>query len=117
LSILLNGPESFKGRKVGALVTDGVDSAILEALKIALEAEGAQLKIVAPMVGGVEAAGDRGGIFGGTDRFRATETAPFRVSLGKAAEGQRLFRRRQESGIAQSCVVAEAVVSDHSLAC
>jgi hypothetical protein len=36
-------------------------------------------------------AGDRGGIFGGTDRFRAT-------------------RRRQESGIAQSCVVAEAVL-------
>jgi catalase len=56
LSILLNGPESFKGRKVGALVTDGVDSALLEALRTALEAEGAQLKIVAPMVGGVEAA-------------------------------------------------------------
>jgi catalase len=56
LSILLNGPKSFKGRKVGALVTDGVDSALLEALRTALDAEGAQLKIVAPMVGGVEAA-------------------------------------------------------------
>ena len=56
LSILLNGPESFKGRKVGALVTDGVDGALLEALQTALDAEGAQLKIVAPMVGGVEAA-------------------------------------------------------------
>jgi catalase len=56
LSILLNGPESFKGRKVGALVTDGVDSRLLEALQAALDAEGAQLKIVAPMVGGVEAA-------------------------------------------------------------
>ena len=56
LSILLNGPESFKGRKVGALVTDGVDGKLLDALRTALDAEGAQLKIVAPMVGGVEAA-------------------------------------------------------------
>ena len=37
LSILLNGPESFKGRKVGALVTDGVDIDILKALKAALK--------------------------------------------------------------------------------
>jgi catalase len=51
----LNGPASFKGRKVGALVTDGVDSAILQALKTALEEAGALLEIVAPHVGGVEA--------------------------------------------------------------
>ena len=55
LSILLNGPKSFKGRKVGALVTDGVDIDILTALKTALEEEGALLEIVAPHVGGVEA--------------------------------------------------------------
>jgi len=55
LSILLNGPTSFAGRKVGALVTDGVDSAILHALKTALEAEGALFEIIAPHVGGVEA--------------------------------------------------------------
>jgi len=55
LSIQLNGPASFKGRKVGALVTDGVDSAIVRALYTALEEEGALLEIVAPHVGGVEA--------------------------------------------------------------
>jgi len=55
LSIILNGPTSFKGRKVGALVTDGVDIGILQALKTALEAEGALLEIVALHVGGVEA--------------------------------------------------------------
>jgi catalase len=55
LSIQLNGPRSFKGRKVGALVTDGVDINILEALKAALKNEGALLEIVAPKVGGVEA--------------------------------------------------------------
>ena len=55
LSILLNGPDSFTGRKVGALVTDGVDIDILKALKAALKAEGALLEIIAPKVGGVEA--------------------------------------------------------------
>ena len=55
LSILRNGPESFKGRKVGALVSDGVDAKLLAALRKALEAEGAALKIVAPRIGGVKA--------------------------------------------------------------
>jgi catalase len=55
LSILLNGPKSFKGRKLGALVTDGVDIAILKSLKSALKKEGALLEIIAPKVGGVEA--------------------------------------------------------------
>jgi catalase len=55
LSILRNGPDSFKGRKIGALVTDGVDADLLRALKQAVEEEGATLKLVAPMVGGVTA--------------------------------------------------------------
>jgi catalase len=55
LSILRNGPDSFKGRKVGALVSDGVDAKLLAALRKALEAEGAKLKVVAPRIGGVKA--------------------------------------------------------------
>jgi catalase len=55
LSILQNGPKSFAGRKVGALVTDGVDAKLLKSLERALKKEGAELKIVAPMIGGVEA--------------------------------------------------------------
>ncbi|MCE7027993.1 catalase [Jiella avicenniae] len=55
LSILLNGPESFKGRKIGVLVSDGVDADLLGGLKKAAEAEGAMVKIVAPMIGGVTA--------------------------------------------------------------
>ena len=58
----LSGPEypaewshSFTGRKIGALVTDGVDINILKALKTAVKEEGALLEIVAPQVGGVEA--------------------------------------------------------------
>ena len=48
LSIIKNGPKSFAGRKVGALVTDGVDADVLAALGKALKAEGAMLKLVAP---------------------------------------------------------------------
>jgi catalase len=55
LSILLNGVRSFDGRKVGALVADGTDSALVDELRSALEAEGALLEIVAPKVGGFTA--------------------------------------------------------------
>jgi hypothetical protein len=46
-------------------------------------------------------------IFGDAGRFQVTETA---VRRGKATESQRLFARRQETGIAQEWVVAEAVL-------
>ena len=55
LSILKNGPDTFAGRKVGVLVSDGVDADLLSALRAALDEEGAMLEIVAPRVGGVEA--------------------------------------------------------------
>ena len=54
LSIILNGPQSFAGRKVGALVTDGVNAKLIGALRTAVEAEGATLEIVAPTVAGVQ---------------------------------------------------------------
>jgi catalase len=53
LSILANGPASFAGRKVGALVTDGTDAGVLAALRAAIEGEGAVLELVAPRIGGV----------------------------------------------------------------
>jgi catalase len=55
LSILRNGPKSFEGRKLGVLVTDGVDAALLGSLRSAFEAGGAMTEIVAPEVGGVKA--------------------------------------------------------------
>lgn len=55
LSIIANGPDSFKGRKLGALITDGVDIDLVNALKTALEKEGAQIEFIAPQIGGVEA--------------------------------------------------------------
>jgi catalase len=54
LSIVNRGPQSFKGRKVGVLVTDGVDARLLKGLRSALKKEGAVMKIIAPKIGGVE---------------------------------------------------------------
>lgn len=55
LSIVENGPEAFAGRKVGALVTDGVDAEVLAALRERLEEEGSELALVCPTIEGVTA--------------------------------------------------------------
>jgi catalase len=55
LSILLNVHETFEGRKVGMLVTDGVDSEVVAAMKKALDKEGATFEFIAPTISGVRA--------------------------------------------------------------
>jgi catalase len=59
LSIILNSPATFAGRKVGAMVTDGVDAKLVTALRAVLKAEGALLEIIAPTVSGVEMSGGK----------------------------------------------------------
>ena len=56
LSIIENGPKTFAGRKVGVLVSAGADAALLKKLQVAIEKEGAVMEVVAPKIGGVEAA-------------------------------------------------------------
>ena len=53
LSIVANGPETFAGRKLGVLVTDGTDATLLEALRKAATSEGALVELIAPWIGGV----------------------------------------------------------------
>jgi catalase len=55
LSILLHGPGSFAGRKLGVLVTAGADAEVLAALRSAATAEQASVEVIAPAVGGVDA--------------------------------------------------------------
>ncbi|KZD20363.1 catalase [Tardiphaga robiniae] len=55
LSIVKNGPQRFEGRKLGILVTDGVDANLLAALKAAIVKEGAVCEVVAPKVTGAKA--------------------------------------------------------------
>ncbi len=57
LSIVKNGPDSFEGRVIGVLTTDGADAALLDALQAAAEAEGAKVKLVAPKIGGITDSG------------------------------------------------------------
>ncbi len=52
LSIVKNGPNSFKGRKLGVYIAEGADVDIVMALKEAAEAEGAKCEIIAPHIYG-----------------------------------------------------------------
>jgi catalase len=55
LSILAKAPRTLRGRIVGCLAADGADRALVDGLRKAVENEGAQMKIVAPRIGGVKA--------------------------------------------------------------
>jgi catalase len=65
LSILGNAPGQFTGRKLGILVSDGADAALLAALQAGAEQRGATVELVAPTVGGIE---DSDGKLTGTDQ-------------------------------------------------
>jgi catalase len=54
LSILANGPDSFAGRKIGVLVSSGVEAATLEGLRDAAEQAQVNVEIVASTVGGID---------------------------------------------------------------
>ncbi|EMS98556.1 catalase [Agrobacterium tumefaciens str. Cherry 2E-2-2] len=55
LSIVQRGPKRFEGRKLGILITEGVDAKLLKGLTKAVEAEKAVFELIAPKVGGVTA--------------------------------------------------------------
>lgn len=57
LSILKNGPQNFKGRKLGILVTDDADLKLFNALTQAVNKAGAAFEVIAPMIGGVQPSG------------------------------------------------------------
>jgi catalase len=55
LSIMARGPGSFAGRKIGVLVTGGADAEVLAALHSAASNEQANVEVIAPVVGGIDA--------------------------------------------------------------
>jgi catalase len=55
LSIVEKGPKRFEGRKLGILITDGVDANLLKGLTDTVGKEKAIVEFVAPKVGGVTA--------------------------------------------------------------
>jgi catalase len=54
LSILGNAKKTLQGRRVGCLVADGTDAALVKKLMTAVKKEKADFKIVAPKVGGAK---------------------------------------------------------------
>ena len=54
LSIVGKAPATLQGRKIGVLLTDGFDAALLAALRVSAKAEKAALFIVTPKIGGVK---------------------------------------------------------------
>jgi catalase len=53
LSILANGPDSFAGRKLGVLVTEGADAELLAQLRAEAERRAVDVELIAPKVSGV----------------------------------------------------------------
>ncbi len=53
LSILGNGPNSFKGRKLGIMLTDGSSAKLVAAVTKSIEAVGGVWEIIASKIGGV----------------------------------------------------------------
>jgi catalase len=58
LSIQTNPPDSFKGRIMGVMLSDGFDGALLAALEKAVRNEGGVLRFIAPRIGGVSCSND-----------------------------------------------------------
>ncbi len=54
LSILKNGPDSFKGRKLGIYIAEGADADVVKALQEAAKDAGAMAEIIAPHVAGAK---------------------------------------------------------------
>jgi catalase len=56
MSLIKKAQPTLMGRKIAALVTDGVDESLLNSLRAAVEKKGAMLAIVAPKIEGVTTA-------------------------------------------------------------
>ncbi len=54
LSILAGRPRTFSGRRLGVLVTDGIDSSFLRQLETEINDVGATVELVAPAIGGIK---------------------------------------------------------------
>ena len=54
MSILKNGPDSFKGRKLGIYIAEGADADVVKALQQAAKDAGAMAEIIAPHVAGAK---------------------------------------------------------------
>ena len=86
LSIQKNALKTIKGRKIGCLVADGTDAALVKALKSAAAHEGADFAIIAPKVGGAKT--DDGSLLEGDFQLAGGPSVLFdSIYLALSAEG------------------------------
>jgi catalase len=102
LSIMRSRSRTFAGRKLGVLVTDGVDAGLLRQLETEFNDVGATVELIAPTIGGVKT--DDGAWL---EAKRALATAPS-VLFDAVA----LVVSRQASKDAADDVLATAFVAD-----
>jgi catalase len=101
LSILGKGPPPITGRTIGCLVADGADGALVADLGEAIKAAGAQMKIIAPRVGGVTLAGGD------------TLNADFQLAGGPSVLFDAVVMVLSDDGAAALCNEAAAVAFVH----
>jgi catalase len=90
LSVIRNGPDSFRGRKLGVLLTDGFEAGVLKALRSAFEGAGAMTEIIAPEVGGAKASD--GSMAAGDERLDGAPSVLYdAVAILASAEGARML--------------------------
>ena len=53
LSILKNPANTFAGRKLGVVITDGFDATLLQSIRDLTEAEGGQIAVIGPRISGI----------------------------------------------------------------
>jgi catalase len=59
LSLIKKAPNTIEGRKIGILVADGTDAALVASVQRAVERAGARVQVVAPKIGGVRGNGGK----------------------------------------------------------
>ena len=92
LSIVRNGPKSFKGRKLGVLAADGSDASLLKAIEKVAAEEGAQVEFIAPKIGGFTDSG--GGLHPAQQKVNGGPSVLYdAVVIVLSADGAKLLAR------------------------
>ncbi len=96
LSIQKKAMHTLKGRKVGCLVADGTDAAMVKALKNAVKMKGADFAVIAPKVGGAKAA-DGSMIMGDFQLAGGPSVLFDSVYLALSADGARMLTKESSA--------------------
>ena len=109
LSIMKNGPDSFKGRKLGIYIAEGTDKSLVDALRKAAKEAGAMCEIIAPYVAGAKSSD--GSLIAADQKIDGGPSVVYdAVAIIMPEDSAQKFCRRQaEPGFRQRCLCARQV--------